>query len=370
MALNKSITVANRNGKWWVDYYDKDKKRRRESFILKTDADNRKKELELIFSGVIKEAAKVGPALVEPVGEEVVLKDALRRYTDIELTKKKPATQKTEKYMFERLYLFLNNECKRLWLHEVNAEDLSRLQGYLKDEGQMASSVNRKFNAYRDFFSVMKRWGLIAKSPADNLPSLVEEETHRLVWTRAQRNLVFGKLAEWAKDPFHFISYTGCRPGQAAELSWENVDLENGYVRLFSQKGRSIKRVAFPITPELLEFLQKKRTEAKYKFRLRPENKVFYSSKGKPMTVDAFGRAVNKAQKKLIKENLLPEGLVPYGLRHTFMTDLVENGVQARIVQLLAGHAKFETTTRYTSQVGKKSLQDAVLGLEASRRPN
>ena len=43
----------------------------------------------------------------------------------------------------------------------------------------------------------------------------------------------------------------------------------------------------------------------------------------------------------------VPPGITPHALRHSYATRLIENGVDTRVVQILLGHTKLESTARY-----------------------
>jgi len=52
-----------------------------------------------------------------------------------------------------------------------------------------------------------------------------------------------------------------------------------------------------------------------------------------------------------------------HSLRHCFATHLMEQGVDVRVVQILLGHSKLETTVRYT-QVASNTLRSVRSPLE------
>lgn len=138
---------------------------------------------------------------------------------------------------------------------------------------------------------------------------------------------------------------TGLRVSELVGLSVRDVDLEALTLRVRGGKGRK-DRVT--VLSEVLEFPLREWIGAR-----SPDEPLFPSQAGGRWTVRSVQRVVEQAALKA----RLRKHVTPHSLRHAFATHLLEGGTDLRFIQALLGHARIDTTTRYTRVRNPRALR-------------
>lgn len=138
-----------------------------------------------------------------------------------------------------------------------------------------------------------------------------------------------------------------------AELCSLNRDLDLSKDE-FSIRGKGEKvRVVF------LSESAKKAIQTYLRNRKDMDEPLFLQvSKNKSKQDNDDGRLTPRSIERIIKEYAIKAGIsrkvTPHVLRHSFATDLLENGADIRSVQVMLGHANIQTTQIYTHVTDKQ----------------
>ena len=153
-----------------------------------------------------------------------------------------------------------------------------------------------------------------------------------------------------------FLAETGLRRGEALGLSWDNIDLDEGWIRLWVTKGGTARSV--PMTAKVYSMLRD---------ILSGTGHIINACNHGPfdsIRPSSFTDAWNAARKKMGLAG--DSGFTPHCLRHGFASRLVQIGVSIVAVKELLGHAKIETTLIY-AHLAPKNLSEALGEFERSR---
>jgi len=149
----------------------------------------------------------------------------------------------------------------------------------------------------------------------------------------------------------------GLRVSEAVALKVTDIDSKRKLIRVEQGKGRK-DRYAM-LSERLLDVLRR------YWRAVRPDDYLFPSwRKDRHMTAAALQLACREAA----AHAGLRKKVTVHGLRHAFATHLLENGADMRVIQVLLGHSRIDTTTRY-AQVSPQVVAATVSPLDRLGQP-
>ena len=231
----------------------------------------------------------------------------------------------------------------------ATSEDLRRFQLHMAQQQISAPTINAAVAALRFFFTVtLERPDLVRPLTIVNKPRkapivLSQEEVALLL--EAAPGLKY-------KAALSVAYGAGLRVSEVAHLKVSDIDSQRMTLRVEQGKGQRDRYVM--LSPQLLELLRAWWHAARPPAWLFPgQNPV------NPITARQLNRAVHAA-KTLAG---ISKRVSPHTLRHSFATHLLEQDVDIRVIQVLLGHAKLETTALYT-QVAVNTIRDVKSPLE------
>ena len=237
----------------------------------------------------------------------------------------------------------------------ATAEDLRRYQLHLSQNGTSRISLNAALTALRFFCEVtLGNEGLMAKTSHVHVPRrlpvvLSPEEVERLL--EAAPGLKY-------KAALSVAYGAGLRVSEVAALKVEDIDSERMLIRVDQGKGRKDRYVM--LSPTLLAVLRAWWREAKAGGKMLPHGWLF---PGQDPVNPLSARQLNRACHAAAEAAGITKRVSPHTLRHSFATHLLENREDIRVIQVLLGHKKLETTALY-AQVATRTLREVTSPLD------
>ena len=228
----------------------------------------------------------------------------------------------------------------------------AHIRGWLASlHGTSSRSMGRKVSALRGFYRFCVRNGILEHSPAERLrtpttskllPKQLEFDEVVALISAAEGE---GPLEVRDRAMFELLYSSGLRVSELCNLDLEQIDLEQGLVRV---SGKGGKERMVPVTTKakaaLRQWLEKR--IALLEGAKTPDTRaVFLNYRGGRLTVRSVRRRIDRA----IVSAGLARHVSPHMLRHTFATHLLRAGADLRAIQELLGHSSLSTTQIYTS---------------------
>ena len=216
-------------------------------------------------------------------------------------------------------------------------------------------SLRRKLQSLRALYRYMMRRKLIDSNPALKVTvAKPHDPLPRFIRTEETNSLLDSEF-----DPTDFIEVrdrliilmlysTGMRRAELTGLLDRNVDLSSCQLKVL---GKRNKERIIPFGGELAEMIEIYR-DVKKEAGLEFADEFFVRPGGLPIYPALVNRVVNNR----LRPAVTSEKASPHTLRHSFATDMVNNGADINAVQQLLGHASLATTQIYT-HISTRELQ-------------
>ena len=180
----------------------------------------------------------------------------------------------------------------------------------------------------------------------DEIRNLTATKPENLPASQTATNSKSSARRDWdnltARLAIEVLTLTGLRVGELVKIKPSDLDFGLGQIRVHG-KGNRERHVSFPdnITTQRLQAYQH---QAREKFSSNYANCLFCNGLGNPVNEQYIRRII----RIFAEEAQLTRRITPHMLRHTAATQLLEAGLDIRLVQRLLGHASISTTEIYT----------------------
>jgi integrase/recombinase XerD len=231
----------------------------------------------------------------------------------------------------------------------ATAEDLRLFQLHLTESHVRPPTINFTVTALRFLFTVT-----LDRADAIKHLTFVAEPRKMPVVLSPEEVARFLEAAPGVKYKAAFsVAYgAGLRVSEVAALKVCDIDSKRMMLRVDQGKGRKDRHAM--LSPVLLDLLRDWWRIARPTAWLFPGRDPL-----QPMSTRQLNRACHAAADMAE----ITQRVSPHTLRHSFATHLLEQNVDIRVIQVLLGHAKLETTALYT-RIATNTIRAVMSPLE------
>lgn len=279
----------------------------------------------------------------------------LQYLQDVQLMQKKSALT-IRAYQTDLLQFVDFLEHKEMELQTIQSFQIRAWLASLKEESISNTSIKRKASALQSFFKYCLRHGWIVKNPMGQLllskkekkiPEFIKEEDTKNILEIIEFDDSFeGKTEQLILE---ILYQTGIRRAELIHLKEQDIHLERKEMIVWGKGG---KERMIPIQNGLLTLIKNYLKIKQENF----ENSTIYLlslKSGKKL----YENYVYRVVKKHINAITTIHQKSPHLLRHTFASQLLNNGANLEAIKDLLGHSSLAATQVYT-HLNIKKLQE------------
>lgn len=252
----------------------------------------------------------------------------------------------------ENLLLLKNYTNKELI--SLKKEDIKDFLDNVEATARTKAHYLTVFNSFYKYLVFMDK---IKSNPCDGIKApklekklptyLTNEEIAKLF------NIRLTKPVDYRNKAILEVMYaTGARISEVINLEVNQIDFEESIIRVV---GKGKKERIIPLDDVAIEALDNYINNYR-PFLIKNEtcNYVFLNKNGEKIS----RQMIFKILKNLANKAGITKEISPHTLRHSFASNLLNNGADLRVIQELLGHENLETTEIYSHLQNKKIKDD------------
>lgn len=234
-------------------------------------------------------------------------------------------------------------------IKKIDYQLIRKYLNYLYDKKYASKAIARHISSLRSFFKYLKKYDLINNNPMllisnpkqeKKLPKILYPKELETLMNIPNLNTPLGLRDSLILE---LLYSTGVRVSELVNIRLKDINFNSKEINILG-KGSKERIVLFGKTCEykLKEYLSKGRDKL---YNLKYSSDYLLLSK--------TGRKINPREVRNVLDDIVAASglkihISPHVLRHTFATDMLNNGADLRSVQELLGHESLSTTTIYT----------------------
>ncbi len=310
-------------------------------------------KLKLLMSLTPKAAVDKGEATVK---EKITIQMFAKEYGDLIKQNRSEAYYTSVNISFKYLTNYFGS--LRL-IQSIGLKDIESFISHLQHKAAKGYRVyvrtlKAAFNKAVDWCYLRDNYFLKVKLPK-------KQQVNPAYIDKRQLNLICEQIhAQIIKDFIVSGFFTGMRLNELVNLKWKNINLTTRIITVgdeeFKTKGRNQRYI--PICDEVYDILLSKICKRRKILRLKNDF-VFCKENSEPYTGDYF----SKNFKRACKNAAIDESIHFHSLRHSFASNLAQNGIPLYTIKELLGHSSISTTEIY-SHLNVETLRDAISVLD------
>ena len=232
----------------------------------------------------------------------------------------------------------LNEFFSKRAVQQITTDLLREFVALRKEQGASPGTINRNMGLLRRMLHLARKEGKLPAIP--HFPMLQEAPPRDGFVDDAAFKKLLAALPARLRPFTLFLYTTGCRTGEAKQITWDQVHLNEHVVRLTGTQTKNAAPRTLPLVDALVKMLRKEKSKRGLLFPVGNFRKAWMSA---CIKVKLGTRVKGKENGNYGTYS----GLIPHDLRRSAVRNMIRVGVSQTVAMSISGHKTIAVFQRY-----------------------